>query len=381
VTNFGTAVQTNVPVTVRIDSAGVRVFHEAMSVSSIAPSETVAVTCTGSWVPNAGLWSGYTTECFTSLPGDEEPGNDTLSSHTLASSDSLACAHIAGAVPTVDGVLSPDEWGEAGFLDASNVCGARGCSYPPGSMRCWFMHDAHSVYVAAEMPSVWRRDTLDQLALLFDENNDGQWPTGLNEGAYFVLVNEQGLDQVLYRYVQTGGMGPASPVAGAQSAVTANSGRLVFEASIPIGTLPYKLDIDPEGDTVGLALFGMLRDSSYPGWWRCELPYDSLLDPAGYGKLAIAGRLPGVSAPSVAPEFDRVVVTPNPVAGSCARIRVPRGQAIAFAIYDAVGQQVRTVRCSGDSSSVDLNVEGLPAGAYVVRWTGPGSNRATLVKL
>jgi len=383
VANLGTAAQTNVPVMVRIDSAGTRVFSENLVLGSIAPSDSAVVTCTGTWTPSAGLWSGYAVEWFTSLPGDEVPGNDTMRCHVMVSTDTIGSTYLGGTAPVIDGVLLPGEWDQAAFFDASNVAGAYGSSFPAGSVCCWLTHDPASLYFAVRMPAVHRRDTFDQAVLLCDEDNDGQWPDDFSEGAYFAVVNEQGVNQLLYRYVRSGSMGPPSPVAGAQVAIGVAGGDLVFEASIPIGTLPYKLDIDPTGDTVGLAFFGMLGDSARPGWWRAELSEDSLLAPSAYGKLAIAGPVPGVEAPSVVRRPVRFALAPNPVAGSRVRLWTTDEGPRRFGIFDVSGKLVMELDVPGPELSIELDLSGLPAGTYLVRPMGSGaaSSRAALVKL
>ncbi len=381
--NLGTAAQTNVPVTVRIDSAGNRIFSENLVLGSIAPSDSAVVTCTGTWTPNAELWSGYKVECFTSLPGDQVPGNDTMRTHLMVSTDTIGSSFSAGPAPLIDGVLMPDEWDQAAFFDASNVGGVYGLSFPAGSVRGWSVHDSAYLYIAAEMPAVHRRDTFDQVVLLCDENNDGRWPADMSEGAYFALVNEQGVSQLLYRYVRAGVMGPPSPVAGSQAAVSVAGGSLVFEAAVPVGTLPYKLDIDPTGDTVGVAFLGMLGDSTWPGWWRTELSGDSLLASSAYGKLVIAGPVPGVEAPAAPTRPERLSLWPNPVTGSRALLRVTGPGRKTFGIYDIAGQLLMAVGCSGTDVSIELDLSELPAGTYVVRRVDSAARPGpvTLVKL
>ncbi len=383
VANLGTAAQTNVPVTLRIDSAGTRVFSENLVLGSIAPPDSAVVTCTGTWTPNAELWSGYTVEWFTSLPGDEAPGNDTLRCHIMVSTDTISSTYLTGTAPVIDGVLLPGEWDQAAFFDASNVAGVYGSSFPAGSVCCWLTHTPASLYFAARMPTIHRRDTLDQVGLFCDEDNDGQWPDDFSEGGYFAVVNEQGVSQLLYRYVRSGTMGPPSPVAGAQVAISVAGGDLVFEASIPVGTLPYKLNIDPTGDTIGLAFFGMLSDGTRPGWWRVEMSEDSLLAPSAYGKLAIAGPVPGVETPSVVRRPARFALAPNPVAGSHVHLQTTEREPRHFGLFDVTGKLLMEMNMPGPGPSLKLNISSLPAGTYIVRPMGSGaaSRRAALVKL
>jgi hypothetical protein len=263
----------------------VLVYEDAVLVPSLPAFDTVTAVLSEEWTPGGGLWQGYRVTAYTLLTGDQVPRNDTARMNLMVSTDTLFSFRTSHG-PVIDGYLDAGEWSQAHRFDASNIVGWLSGSSSAGSALGYFMHDDIWMYMAFELPPAATRDTFDLVALYCDENNNGQWETSLSEGNYDVRINDSLYDEVLYRPWTPAGPGQPAPAIGAVSSTGTFNGHLVFEARIPLGTLPYRLNLNPAGDTCGIWLHAVHSDVSY-GWWRSELPADSFGVPAGYGKLIL----------------------------------------------------------------------------------------------
>ncbi len=289
--NYGSNPQVNVPVFFKVESAGVLVYDEAVLVPSLPAYDTVTAIMPEDWTPGGELWQGYNVTTYTLLAGDEVPRNDTCRLGLMVSTDTIFSFRTTRG-PVIDGYLDDGEWDDAYHFDASNIAGWRSVPSSPGSALGHFKHDDVWMYMAFELPRATARDTFDMVAFYCDENNSGQWETNLSEGNYDIRINDSLYDEVLYRPWTPSGPGQAAPAPGALSSTSTFNGHLVFEARIPFGTLPYRLSLNPAGDTCGLWLH-MVHSRVSRGWWRPELPADSFGVPAGYGKLILYSRQSG----------------------------------------------------------------------------------------
>jgi hypothetical protein len=221
--------------------------------------------------------------------GARSPSDGNIESNQVNS-------YAGATAPVIDGYLDVDEWADAFSFDCSNFLGWGGVSYGPGVAYAYFMNDISFLYVAVTMPEAMTRDIGDKVGLCIDENNDGVWSSTLNEGEYQIWVNGSGADQVQFRYHSPSVIGQWGSVVGSNSVSATSNGYLVFEARIPIGTQPYRLQLDnPSSDTVGLYLYS-LDDSRYYGWFPGDLDSDDWNDPSQYGKLIFTAERPGDAA-------------------------------------------------------------------------------------
>ena len=290
--NYGSDPQYDVPAHFVVESAGVVIYDDSTLIWSLPAFDTATVAWLTDWTPGGGLWQGYRVTVNTALEGDQAPRNDTARVGVIISPDTLFSYWKSGSWPYIDGYIETGEWDQAYSFDASNVTGWRTGPQEPGSARGYFMHDSLWLYVAFELPPALTRDTHDLVGLYFDENNNGQWEANLTEGNHDVWLNDSVYDEVLYRPWTASGPGQAQYCPGATSASGIFNGHLVFEARIPFGTVPYKLALNPQGDTCGLWLHAVHHGTCL-GWWRLGLPQDSFGIPAGYGKLILRPRPQG----------------------------------------------------------------------------------------
>ncbi|MFN8178070.1 MAG: T9SS type A sorting domain-containing protein [bacterium] len=110
-TNFGTASQTSVPVRYRIVGPApspAEVYNDTGTIASIAPLGTAQVTFPSVTLSAAGTYTMYATS---ELPGEQVPGNDTLSGTFSA----------ATPVITWDGGASTTNWGDAANWNPDGV--------------------------------------------------------------------------------------------------------------------------------------------------------------------------------------------------------------------------------------------------------------------
>ncbi len=285
VVNYGTNPQFDLPVFFQVESAGVLVYEDAVLVPSLPAFDTANPVWNSDWTPEGGLWQGYQVTAYTLLAGDQVPRNDTARMALMVSTDTLFSFRTTNR-PTIDGYIDSGEWDDAYQFDASNIVGWLSGPSSPGSVLGCFKHDDVWMYMAFRLPQARLRDTFDLVAFYCDENNNGQWETNLSEGNHDIRINDSLYDEVLYRPWTPAGPGQPSPAVGSSSASGVLNGYLVFEARIPIGTLPYRLNLNPAGDTCGIWLHAVHSRASQ-GWWRPELPADSFGVPASYGKLIL----------------------------------------------------------------------------------------------
>jgi len=79
--NFGTAAQSNIPVTCWIDSGATRIYNQTATYAGpLAPNGTAEVTFSPNWNANVGT---YAVTMFTSLGGDQQRANDTMKQSTV----------------------------------------------------------------------------------------------------------------------------------------------------------------------------------------------------------------------------------------------------------------------------------------------------------
>lgn len=285
--NYGINAEVDFPTGMVIQNAVGETLYTFTTLASLLAGDSIEIVC-DTWNCPDTLFRGYRFTAYTALTGDQRPGNDQKVLRAMTSSDTIYS--FAGAsAPEIDGYMDTGEWddpNETFTFDCSNVGGEGGSIQDPGSAYAWFKHDNFYMYMAFAMPQAPTRSVNDQIGIYIDENNDGAWPGSGNttEGNFWFLVNGSGIDEVQYRYINQDGPGQPQAVPGAVSASSILNGYLVFECRLPLGTLPYRVNVNPAADTVGVFLYE-LDGSNFFGWWPLALPADSAFVPAMYGKL------------------------------------------------------------------------------------------------
>ncbi|MEO0081490.1 MAG: T9SS type A sorting domain-containing protein [candidate division WOR-3 bacterium] len=294
VTNFGTSDEYDVPVYFVAEREGTPEYTGYREISVLPSGSSVDVNFLPDWEVAALLWHGYTIDAYTDLSGDQNPNNDHRGMICLVTADTLFSNRImTDAAPTIDGTMSPGEWDEAYAFNASNVFGWFGTPHGPEAAYGWLLHDGNYLYMAYSMPEDPNRSIEDQIQFFCDENNNGVWEMGLTEGQHSIWVNGSLADQVQYRpWMPTSPPSPGTwmPATGSQSASSASSGHMVFEARIPFGSDLWNLNLNPNGDTCGLWLFelaGPVASATWYGWWRSEISDAQCTYPQYYGKLIL----------------------------------------------------------------------------------------------
>ncbi|MBM3322261.1 hypothetical protein FJY69_02100, partial [candidate division WOR-3 bacterium] len=284
VRNFGLNQATNFPVGFEIDSGGALIYQEVTLIGSLAPGDTTQVLFPEVTLhPN--LWTCYKVYGFTAWTPDPVKGNDTLRKMMIRSIDTLSSFSGARA-PTIDGYLDfgGNEWDDASYANVSNVQSGRG----PRSAEIWHKHDNSYMYFAVAYPQGPSRSNGDQFGLYVDEDNNKAWhPAGM-EGNYWIWVTGTGADQVLFRPITPSGPGEPQVCPGASSASSTFNGYLCFEARVPIGTLPYQVNVRSSDDTCGYWLYAQ-DDGAMQGWWPASFPAlgDTWLRPEFFGTLRL----------------------------------------------------------------------------------------------
>ncbi|MCD6177135.1 MAG: T9SS type A sorting domain-containing protein, partial [Candidatus Cloacimonetes bacterium] len=134
----------------------------------------------------------------------------------------------------------------------------------------------------------------DEVALYIDDNNDGVFSpdTEANEGNYWAAYYAGG-NQLKFRPIyDTGGVGTVFFLPDPQLQVSVDTGYMVYEFMIPIGTETWEINPSAENQS-SLAIF-VLDDnapdpSGFDGWW--PLDNINLFNPAGFGTITY-GTIP-----------------------------------------------------------------------------------------
>jgi len=367
---------------IRVDSAGTLVYSEDTVI--IRPDwELVTFP---PWTPHPQLWSGYKAYGFVWVRGDPVPTNDTVPATCIRTSDTMF-SYYSALAPVIDGYLDTGEWDDAYSFNCSHVR----WGYPPDAGLGWLKHDAEFLYLAFALPHAGTRDPADRVNIYIDENYDRSWPLpgNTNEGDYRIWVNSAGRDEVLYRWHTTDTFGQANPTPNATSASGTLNGQLVFECRLPIGTLPYCLDINPENDTVGVHLH-LLDDSTFYGWWPLAMSPDSWRRPSGYGTV-VFGPQTGVAWDTSrngghsghVPRRFSLSVRPNVVVGGWTRLHytLPTAAPAELFVADVTGRRLLCSNCAGSSTSLLLDLRQLASGVYYVQLKAGGAVRTAQLVL
>ncbi|MBS4015213.1 MAG: T9SS type A sorting domain-containing protein [Candidatus Latescibacteria bacterium] len=322
--NWGTANQPNIQVVIKIDSSGINVYTGNATIALGGGDEDI-VNFSPQWragpAPNT-----YDIRAYTTVPGDENPANDTIYSLTSSFVVSIMYhANFRDIQPTIDGNVELMEWADAIRYDVSDVQGqGTGEPHRVGSAYMWIKHDSNFVYFAATMPYADEANNGDQIGLYLDEDRNGSWNPDSSEGNYWVVNYETGgVDSLIYRALL-----PTTPlttwrygnVADGQVSCNLNNGIMHIECAVPKGTAKQHLNMNAVRDTMRFWMFSIDRPNDYYyGWWPQSMPSNSWTNPISYGILFFRDRYydvgvdkiiqPTGAIPAGNPVVPKVVVT------------------------------------------------------------------------
>ena len=351
VRNSGANEESGIPVTCWIDSGATRVYSAYATLPGpLEPGAEAEITFSPDWNPGSP-GARYAVTMFTSMGGDLQPDNDTMTGTTSVGgavfADTIHVYSVGSVAPTIDGDITPDEWSSSIAYDISDIQGRGGTPQPAGSSIAYFLCDfaENYVYFAVDCPNRTARADWDQFGPFMDEDRDGEWSPDSSEGNHW--VEYVGGDSVIYCALlsatpDTWIMGVA---AGALSACSLASGHLQFEAKIPIGTEKWQYSIHP-GDTVGFFQYVSLFDTSatYVGWWPQTLAGPQWSYPQYYGTMVLDSFVPGVESCDPATLYALYKASPSLVRDHASiRYYVGRQANVELGVYDATGSLVKTL--------------------------------------
>jgi hypothetical protein len=349
VMNFGLGPEANIPVTCWIDSAGVRVYSAYETLPGpLGPGLEADVAFAPNW--NTGpVGAQYDVTMFTTLGGDEDTHNDTLTAPTTVAGAIFADTihvHDAGATaPTIDGNIDAGEWSASTIYDISDILGRGGIPRPAGSCLAYFLYDSSFVYLAMDCPNRTARVNLDQFGPFMDEDWNGRWSVDSSEGGYAIEYADP-RDEVIYRAVldSFANMWEMGVAPGALSASSLASGHLQFEAQVPIGAYKWQLSIH-SGDILGYFQYTAVDSSrNYIGWWPQTVTISQWPNPGYYGTMVFDSLASGVRDRNTEVPFALYRARPSVVRDQALiSYYVGRQADVRLAMYDASGSLVRTL--------------------------------------
>ncbi|MBL7032670.1 MAG: T9SS type A sorting domain-containing protein [Candidatus Delongbacteria bacterium] len=229
------------------------------------------------------------------LPGDlQSPFSNEAVGWTSSGFITQEVPAWTGTTPTIDGELSAGEWDDAYRLECSDFLGTYDNSWTPvGSVQGWFKVNAEftELYVAFINQNDTVLEDHDEIGLYIDDNNDRIFPPqGLrddSEGNYWAAYYASGA-VIKYRPLYAGGgAGTVMFLDDPQIAVSDATGYLVYEFVLPIGTLDWEINPDPNGQS-GFLNFTLDDPDEFDGWWPAAAmdPFD----PSHYGTLSLGAE-------------------------------------------------------------------------------------------
>lgn len=213
-----------------------------------------------------------------------------------------------GTTPTIDGVITADEWDDAFMMDTSDFWGTYDNTIQPiGSVIGYFKMnpDMTELYVAYINYNDTELEDHDEVALYIDDNNDGIFAPEVeaNEGNYWAAYYASG-NQLKFRPIyDSGGTGDIFYLPDPQLEISVAEGYLVYEFMIPIGDETWEINPSAENQS-SLAIF-VLDDNApdphgFDGWW--PLQNINLFDAADFGTITYG------SVPQTPPAPDNVTI-------------------------------------------------------------------------
>lgn len=350
-----------------IDSCGIRIYSDSLTVNNLAPGDSAAVPFQPWQAGQAGL--RYSFIMFCGHKDDQDPHNDTLRLEAVAFdySDKITSGWRQGTVG-IDGVISPGEWPEDSRIDFSDILGKCGTVQPPGTAWIYAQNDSDFLYLALDAAADQVFEDGDVWTLHTDDDGDGAWSGDGSEGRY--RLARYSVETLEYIPMPGGSPGPALGVLWASSAA---NGRLQREMAVPLGAShPWQLAREPGQWCRVQSSAEDGGSGTVLGWWPQELEAEFDEQPAWYGLMILAVPPSGVAAgPGTArPHLASLGRnSPNPFnRGTTIKFQLHEPSSVILSVYNIAGQEVRTL------------VKGkFPAGEHQVLWDGrnaPGRRAA-----
>ena len=196
-----------------------------------------------------------------------------------------------GSEPTIDGIISAGEWDDAFSLDSSDFSGTYdNTPQPIGSVIGYFKINPEmtKLYVAYINYNDSELEDHDEVALYIDDNNDGEFSpeSEANEGNYWAAYYASGNELKFRPIYDTGSVGNVQYLENPQLEISVETGYLVYEFVIPIGTEPW--EINPSTDNMSSLAIFVLDDNApdpngFDGWWPMD--NTNLFSPEGFGTI------------------------------------------------------------------------------------------------
>lgn len=273
-----------------IDSSLILVYSDTVNITGLSSLTDTSIIFSAMWNAANAPGINYQEIVYTTLVGDENPGNDTLMSTTVTYDPSKVIqSPYTTSPPTIDGFLTPGEWSAATTRDVSDLLGTPDAADAFGSAAIYVMNDAANLYMAVDAAADPTVDDFDQIAPYFDDNNDHAFPSApdTSEGNYW-LWKITGADSLSHRWIQAGGVFGNEYLVGYPGAIGITSGHQQFELQIPLGILAQELNASA-GDTVGFFILAMNGfDFSTYGWWPYDTdPTTGWYTPSEYGDIIL----------------------------------------------------------------------------------------------
>ncbi len=322
-----------------VDSGGVNVYTDSVEVMTLMPDSVVQISFPD-WTPD-GQGNVYDLTCITNSSTDEARGNDTLTATTMAFLvDSIIECGWAHFPPSIDGIISVSEWGDADVVDISDILMEGSAGVIPGSVILYAMNNATHLFYAVDYIEDGSEDVNDRVTVYLDENNDDAWAPDSSEGNYWAFRSSGG-PRLMYRPLPAGPF--TEPVPGAEIGM-ASLINVTYEFSIPLGTAKYELDV-ALGDTMGMHIYAHDQGvGEAQGWWLQTMDAANQSTPSFYGHIVLhlldaveereAGRAGGV--------FGLVGSSPSPFSATTrvSFATAARGQ-VSLEVCDASGRVVK----------------------------------------
>lgn len=250
----------------------------------------------------------------------------------------------------VDGYIQAGEWVGSNRYDISDVQGHLGSPTPAGSVYFLTKHDSSFLSWGIDVLGDSTRTPGDSVSPFLDENFNHQWEGDSSEGNYtFKFFGADSITYIFWLDTLTHFRmpGPVPPPALVASSMT--SGRLQFEAAIPITSAPfprYFIQANGGGDTLGFFILASFRKNKgdVNGWWPPST--NGYNNPGDYGGIILGGPS-GVEQglPSSTPLTFRLRICPNPFSNRVT-LTIEDSDALAegcLKLYNVQGHLVRNL--------------------------------------
>lgn len=186
-----------------------------------------------------------------------------------------------GSVPTIDGILTADEWADAFKADISDFTGISEGIDPIGTVYLYLKTDGNKLYMAIVDYADTELSENDCLALYFDDNNDHVYPQdGDNSEGNYWFKYSGGTGIMQYRPIYANGsVGDVAQINDAEVAFSDAAGHVTGEFVLEFGNEDHQIKLGDE-DASSVYLFYRSSGSEYHAYW----PYNNVdtFNPVAY---------------------------------------------------------------------------------------------------